>query len=118
MVYNLEWSHTRKDYRLGVTKALDAIRQGSIEELDLDKLHNFCMVALMLMSKVQEPVWRKSEKDAEIAGLLHKINTSMEREKENANTSTNTHQSTGDQNTVGNQFYVAHVEETESGNDC
>lgn len=73
MAYDPHWAELRRLYRVKVSKALQDIRDGSVEEIDLDKLHNFCMDSLMLMSKVPEAVWRKAEKDAQIAGLLQEI---------------------------------------------
>jgi len=73
MAYDPHWAELRRLYRVKVTKVLQDIRNGSVDELDLDKLHNFCMDSLVLMSKVPESVWRKAEKDAQIAGLLQEI---------------------------------------------
>lgn len=71
--YDVEWAELRIHYRKNVNRVLNNIREGTISELDLDKLHNFCQDSLMLMSKVSMAVWRKAEKDAELAGLLKEI---------------------------------------------
>lgn len=73
MAYDAHWSELRKIYRRRVAATLDSIEAGAVDELDLHKLRNFCMVCLTLMGKVQEPVWRKAEKDAELASLLLEI---------------------------------------------
>lgn len=73
MAYDVRWANLRTQYRIKVTKVLSDIRNGSVQEDDLDRLHNFCVTALALMAKVQEPVWRKAQRDAEIAGLLHEV---------------------------------------------
>lgn len=71
--YDVEWAELRIHYRKNVNRVLNNIREGTISELDLDKLHNFCQDGLMLMSKVSMATWRKAEKDAELAGLLKEI---------------------------------------------
>lgn len=73
MAYDSDWANTRLIYRQKVGAVLDAIDSGRVDESDLNKLRNFCMTCLMLMGKVQEPVWRKSERDADIAGLLREL---------------------------------------------
>lgn len=73
MAFDAEYAGLRKSYRKGVVCALDKIRQGSIDEQDLDKLNNFCMVALMLMTKVNMATWRSAENMADIGGYLCEI---------------------------------------------
>lgn len=73
MKFDVEWAELRKHYRVSVVRVLNNIREGTVDELDLDKLHNFCMDSLFLMSKVPMAVWRKAEKDANLAGLLKEI---------------------------------------------
>lgn len=71
--YDEEWGELRLHYRRSVNRVLKDIRNGTVSELDLDKLHNFCQDCFMLMSKVPMAVWRKAEKDADLAGLLKDI---------------------------------------------
>ena len=71
--YDAEWAELRLHYRKNVNRVLNNIREGTVSELDLDKLHNFCQDSFMLMSKVPMAVWRKAEKDADLAGLLKDI---------------------------------------------
>lgn len=66
----MDWPSIRLTYRRRVFDTLNKIENGSVSQDDFDKLRNFCAVALMLMGKVQEPVWRKAERDAEIAAWL------------------------------------------------
>ena len=75
MAYDIEWASLRVHYRKEVMRVLREIREGSVKEVDLDRLHNFCVTSLILMGKVQEPVWRKAEKDAEIASLKERVAT-------------------------------------------
>lgn len=73
MSFDTEWAELRKHYRLNITRVMNDIRSGGVSELDLDKLHNFHQDCFMLMNKVPMAVWRKAEKDAELAGLLKEI---------------------------------------------
>lgn len=65
-----EWSSLRQWYRAEVVRVIRDIERGYVNEIDLAKLNNFCMTALMLMGKVEEPTWRAAGKDAELAALL------------------------------------------------
>ena len=65
-----DWAAIRLTYRRRVFATINKIEDGSVSQSDVDKLRNFCAVALMLMGKVQEPVWRKAERDAELAAWL------------------------------------------------
>lgn len=73
MSYDTEWAELRKHYRVNVTRVLNDIGKGEIDEMDLDKLHNFCQDCFILMSKVPMAVWRKAEKEAELASLLKDV---------------------------------------------
>jgi hypothetical protein len=72
MKHDADWYAVRRAYRVGVFKVLDNIQNGSITEEEFGKLNNFCAVALHLMSKVQQPVWRICEREAELASELMK----------------------------------------------
>lgn len=65
-----DWASLRQWTRSEVARVLRDIEQGLVNEIDLAKLNNFCMVALMLQAKVEEPTWRACEKEAELAALL------------------------------------------------
>lgn len=64
------WQRIRLIYRRRVFSTIGKIENGSVSQDELDKLRNFCAVALMLMGKVQEPLWRKAEREAELAAWL------------------------------------------------
>lgn len=68
---NSPWELTRRHYRREVSRVLTEVEAGAVLEDDLAKLRNFCMVALILLGKVPEGAWRKSEKEAELAAWLH-----------------------------------------------
>jgi hypothetical protein len=65
-----EWASLRQWYRSEVCRVIRDIERGYVNEIDLAKLNNFCMVSLMLLAKIEEPTWRASEKEAELAALL------------------------------------------------
>lgn len=65
-----EWTGLRQWYRSEVCRVLRDIERGYVNEVDLAKLNNFCMTALMLMSKVEHPTWKAAGKEAELAALL------------------------------------------------
>lgn len=67
----MSWADIRLGYRREIRRVIDDIGQGKVADVDLDKLNNFCMVALTLMGKVPEAVWRRAERDAEIRGWIN-----------------------------------------------
>lgn len=65
------WAERRMRLRKRIVRITDTLRnEGEIEELDLDRLHNFCMVMLMLLAKVEPNTLRAAVKEAEIAAWL------------------------------------------------
>lgn len=64
------WAGRRVNLRRRVVAALRDIETGEITELDLARLHNFCMCSLMLLSKVEAPVWESAIRAAETAALI------------------------------------------------
>lgn len=65
-----EWAALRRWHRTEVSRVLRDIERGMVNEIDLAKLNNFCMTALMVQAKVEETTWRAAERDAEMASLL------------------------------------------------
>jgi hypothetical protein len=66
-----QWTVRRQSLRRRVVKVLDDIRDGhAVDELDLAKLHNFCMIMLMVLSKVTPGTLNAATKEAELASLL------------------------------------------------
>lgn len=71
MKHTQDWGAVKVGYRLGVSKVLTDIRNGTVTEEDLARLENFCRVSLELMNKVSLPMWRKAERDTLIGAFLH-----------------------------------------------
>ena len=59
--------------RAGVTRVLNAVRDGTVDELDLERLNNFCMIALMMQKKLGEVKYREAARAAEIASLFREV---------------------------------------------
>ena len=65
------WASRRTSLRKRITRILHRLRNdGEIDSLDLDRLHNYCMVMLMVLSKVSPGTLNAAKKEAEIAALL------------------------------------------------
>ena len=65
------WASRRTSLRKRITRILHRLRtDGEIDSLDLDRLHNYCMVMLMVLSKVSPGTLNAAVKEAEIAALL------------------------------------------------
>ncbi len=65
------WASRRTSLRKRITRILRGLREdGEIDSLDLDRLHNYCMVMLMVLSKVSPGTLDAAIKEAEIAALL------------------------------------------------
>ncbi len=66
-----QWAVRRQGLRRRVVAVLDDIRDGhAVDELDLAKLHNFCMIMLMVLAKVTPGTLNAAAKEAELASLL------------------------------------------------
>jgi myosin heavy subunit len=121
MAFDIEYAGLKSTYRRRVQDALKDIREGSIEERELDKLHNFCMVALMLMTKVNQATWRSAERMAELADLLQtgiELNESVQNEQhqtQNQNYGSYPHEP--DDSEPSNKALLAHSESVEQVTD-
>ncbi len=67
------WDDVMKANRAGVVRVLDAVRAGTVDELDLERLNNFCMIALMMQKKLGEVKYREAARTAEIASLFREV---------------------------------------------
>ena len=66
-----DWAARRLNLRKRLNRILRTLREdGEITSIDLDRLHNYCMVMLMLLSKVDPNTLRAAVKEAEIAAWL------------------------------------------------
>lgn len=58
-------------YRRNVMATISAVRNGVIDEIELDKLQNFCQMSLKMMEKTSLLQLRSIWRDTEIMGLVH-----------------------------------------------
>jgi len=66
-----QWAERRMRLRRRIVRIMDRLRDdGEIDSLDLDRLYNYCMVMLMLLSKVQPGTLSAAVKEAEIAAWI------------------------------------------------
>ena len=67
-----DWARIRVHVRREVSRVMVDLERGEVDALDLEKLHNFCMHSLALMSKVDQNTWERAKAQAEIGDFLHK----------------------------------------------
>lgn len=63
--------------REGVTQALRAIEDGSIDAEELEKLNNFCQFALALMQMEGSKKWARAKLNAELMALTKDKNVRL-----------------------------------------
>lgn len=56
--------------RSGVMRVLHDIETGTVDELELEKLHNFCLFALALMQAEGPQKWARAKVNAELMSLM------------------------------------------------
>lgn len=66
MKHDPHWQAQVDGTRIGVMAALKAIEAGSIDELELEKLHNFCLFALTLMQLEGDKKWARAKLNVEL----------------------------------------------------
>ena len=67
------WDEIMKANRAGVARVLAAVKSGEVDEVDFERLSNFCMVALMMQRKLGEVKYREAARAAEIASLFREV---------------------------------------------
>lgn len=67
------WDEVMRANRLGVVRVLNAVTAGTVDELDLERLNNFCMIALIMQKKLGEVKYREAARAAEIASLFREV---------------------------------------------
>ena len=64
------WMAVVEGNRVGVTRVLESIRAGEVDELELEKLHNFAQFALALMQLCGPEKWAQAKLNAELMNYL------------------------------------------------
>lgn len=57
-------------YTRGATRVIESIRSGKVDELELDKLHNFFVTCVTMMEMVPLATFREAQRIAEVRSLL------------------------------------------------
>jgi hypothetical protein len=63
---DLEWDAVINGYRIGVMRVINSINKGEVEEIELEKLHNFAQFALALMQISGREKWERAKLNAEM----------------------------------------------------
>jgi hypothetical protein len=61
-----EWDAVINGYRVGVMRVINSINKGEVEEIELEKLHNFAQFALALMQISGREKWERAKLNAEM----------------------------------------------------
>lgn len=65
------WQQKVDAQRVGVSRTLSSIENGELDMADFEKLHNFCMTALVAMEELGAGKWSAAKMRAEMLDLLH-----------------------------------------------
>lgn len=65
-----QWQAQVDATRMGVMQAIRAIQSGTIDEIELEKLQNFCLFALALMQAEGSKKWARAKLNAELMSLM------------------------------------------------
>lgn len=64
------WQAQVDAVRTGIMQVMRDIRTGTVDELDLDKLQNFCLFSLALMQAEGPRKWARAKVNAELMSLM------------------------------------------------
>lgn len=64
--YDPEWDAIINGYRIGVMRVIASINKGEVEEIELEKLHNFAQFSLALMQISGRDKWERAKLNAEM----------------------------------------------------
>jgi hypothetical protein len=65
-----DWQAVVDGNRIGVTNVMDSIRKGEVDEIELEKLHNFVQFSLALMQLSGPQKWAQAKLNAELMSLM------------------------------------------------
>lgn len=68
------WQAVIDGYRIGVMGVINSINKGEVEEIELEKLHNFAQFALALMQISGSDKWARAKLNAEMMMYLKEKN--------------------------------------------
>lgn len=64
------WLAVVNGNRIGVMRVLESINRGEVDEIELEKLHNFLQFALALMEISGPEKWERAKLNAELLSYL------------------------------------------------
>jgi hypothetical protein len=65
-----DWQAVVDGNRIGVTNVMESIRKGEVDEMELEKLHNFVQFSLALMQLSGPQKWAQAKLNAELMSLM------------------------------------------------
>ena len=65
-----DWQAVVDGNRIGVTNVIESIRKGQVDEMELEKLHNFVQFSLALMQLSGPQKWAQAKLNAELMSLM------------------------------------------------
>jgi hypothetical protein len=65
-----DWQAVIDGNRIGIAKVFESIRNGEVDELELEKLHNFAQFSLALMQLSGSTKWAQAKMNAEMMNYL------------------------------------------------
>jgi hypothetical protein len=68
--FDYDWQAVVDGNRIGVTNVMESIRRGEVDEMELEKLHNFVQFSLALMQLSGPQKWAQAKLNAELMSLM------------------------------------------------
>jgi hypothetical protein len=69
------WQAVIDGYRVGVMRVINSINKGEVDELELEKLHNFAQFSLALMQISGPDKWERAKMNAELMMYMKNDNS-------------------------------------------
>lgn len=69
-VVDPQWQAIVDAYREGVMRVINSINKGEVEEIELEKLHNFAQFSLALMQLSGPEKWARAKMNAELMNYI------------------------------------------------
>lgn len=67
---DFDWQAVVDGNRIGVTNVIESIRKGEVDEMELEKLHNFVQFSLALMQLSGPQKWAQAKLNAELISFM------------------------------------------------
>ena len=70
-----DWQAIIDGNRIGITNVISGIRNGEVDELELEKLNNFVQFSLALMQLSGPDKWARAKMNAEMMNYIKSIDS-------------------------------------------